>query len=380
MTFTDRLSVKKELALTLFICSALFNWVGQQVAFADETLCVADGNKTSEVDSLSFTVGVRTIFQDSGGDYWFGSHGEGLCRYDGKVFEYFTTKDGLADDHILTIQEDSKGAIWIDTQHGVSRYAGDAFVSFPETQRGRSAVKSTIPLSNTLQEQWRKSAAAVWFSAGTREGVLRYDGQQFRYLPFPHPTSSDSGNTLGVTGFSEGKNNVLWIGTYAGVFGYNGDNLTIINDETLGNLDRDDRIHVRCVLEDSKGRLWIGNNGIGVLLKEAESVVNFSRKHGKLLPCKEFEANTLAKRFSANTGLQSVFAVAEDCRGNVWFGDRDTGAWRYDGEALVNFTIDEKLGSQMIWDIYEDHGQNLLFAMAQGGVYQFNGSTFVRRF
>lgn len=373
--------MKNELALTLFICSALFNWVGQQVAFADETLGVADGNKTSEVDRLRFTVGVRTIFQDSRGVYWFGSHGEGLCRYDRKVFEYFTTsKDGLADDHILSIQEDSKGAIWVDTQHGVSRYAGNAFVSFPETQRTPYAFKSTLALPETLQEQWRKSDADLWFSAGTREGVFRYDGQQIRYLPFPNPRTSGTGNTHAVTGFSPGKSNVLWISTYAGVFGYNGDNLTIINDETLGYSDRDDRIHVRCVLEDSQGRLWIGNNGIGVLLKEGESVVNFSRKHGKLLPCKEFEANTLAKRFSANTGLQSVFAVAEDCRGNVWFGDRDTGAWRYDGEALVNFTIDEKLGSQMIWDIYEDHGKNLLFAMAQGGVYQFNGSTFVRRF
>lgn len=98
------------------------------------------------------------------------------------------------------------------------------------------------------------------------------------------------------------------------------------------------------------------------------------------MPMEAFASNTLAKRFSANTGLQSVFALAEDCHGNIWFGDRDTGAWRYDGKALVNFAIDEKLGSQMILDIYEDKSQNLVFAMAQGGVYQFNGSTFVRRF
>jgi hypothetical protein len=57
-----------------------------------------------------------------------------------------------------------------------------------------------------------------------------------------------------------------------------------------------------------------------------------------------------------------------------------TGAWRYDEKALANFAIDVKLGSQMILDIYEDQNQNLLFAMAQGGVYQFNGSTFERRF
>jgi len=371
--------MKIAFALSFFICSVLFNWVGQQVVLADEPLSVTDKNKTSEVDRLKFTVGVRAIFQDSRGDYWLGSPGEGLCRYDGEVFEYFTTKDGLADDQILTIQEDAQGAIWIDTQRGVSRYAGDAFVSFPETQPP-SAFKSTLALPDNLLEPWRKSDADLWFSAGTREGVFRYDGQQIRYLPFPNPRTSVTGSAYAVTGFSPGKSNVLWISTYAGVFGYNGDNLTIINDETLGYSEPDNRIHVRSVLEDSQGRLWIGNNGIGVLLKEGDTIVNFSKEHGKLLPMEAFESNTLAKRFSANTGLQSVFALAEDCHGNIWFGDRDTGAWRYDGKALVNFTIDEKLGSQMILDIYEDQKQNLLFAMAKGGVYQFNGSTFERRF
>lgn len=363
-----------------FFFFALVNWFGQQVSYADETFGFEGDNKTSEIDRLRFTTGVCTIFQDDRGDYWFGSHGEGLCRYDGEVFEYFTTRDGLADDHIHSIQEDSNGTIWVDTQHGVSHYNGDAFVTSPETQRASVADKLPIQLPSITREQWRKSDTDMWFSAGTREGVYRYDGQHFHLLPFPRSTFANNGSVYAVTGFSEGKNEVLWISTYAGVFGYNGDKLSIINDETLGYLDPEDRVHVRCVLEDSKGRLWIGNNGIGILLKEGESIVNFSRQQGKLLPSQEFEANTLAKRSSWNKGLQSVFAIAEDRHGNIWFGDRDSGAWRYDGEALVNFTIVEKLGTQMIWDIYEDQSQNLLFAMAQGGVYQFNGSAFVRRF
>ncbi len=98
------------------------------------------------------------------------------------------------------------------------------------------------------------------------------------------------------------------------------------------------------------------------------------------MPMEEFQANTLARRFTANVGLQSVFAIAEDSQGNIWFGDRDTGAWRYDGASLVNYSIDTKLESQMIWDIYEDRNQRLLFAMASGGVYEFNGESFERRF
>jgi hypothetical protein len=28
----------------------------------------------------------------------------------------------------------------------------------------------------------------------------------------------------------------------------------------------------------------------------------------------------------------TFFAIEEDKEGNIWFGDRDTGAWKYDGK------------------------------------------------
>lgn len=192
----------------------------------------------------------------------------------------------------------------------------------------------------------------------------------------PIPASHPSGNVYSVTGFSQGKNNMLWISTFAGGFGYNGQQLTPINDETLGLTEKSYTMHVRSILEDSKGRLWIGNNGIGVMLKEGDSITHFSREQGKLMPMKEFEAHTQQKQFAKSTGLQSVFAMEEDRDGNIWFGDRDTGAWKYDGQTLTNYMVDKSLTSQMIWDIYEDSDKNLLFGMLAGGVYRFNGKSF----
>ncbi|MCX2741837.1 two-component regulator propeller domain-containing protein [Pontibacter anaerobius] len=66
--------------------------------------------------------------------------------------------------------------------------------------------------------------------------------------------------------------------------------------------------------------------------------------------------------------MQSVFAIEEDSEGNIWFGDRDSGAWKYDGKTLTNYKVDIKLKSQMIWSIYEDQSKNLLLGMADGGV------------
>ena len=37
-----------------------------------------------------YNSGVRAILQDSSGAYWFGSHFEGVCRFDGERFQCFT--------------------------------------------------------------------------------------------------------------------------------------------------------------------------------------------------------------------------------------------------------------------------------------------------
>ena len=322
--------------------------------------------RTSITDTLKFTSGIHSIYQDSRGNYWFGSHGEGVCRFNGKSFDYFTTNEGLSDNHILSIQEDKNGTIWFGTLNGVSCYNGKTIETRTKTD------------NEALQSEWVKTETDLWFNAGTKEGVYRYDGHQLHYLDFPNPKSVDTGNVYSLTGLSKGKNNMVWFGTYAGVLGYNGSAFTIINDETLGYTNNKERVHVRSILEDSKRRLWIGNNGIGVLLKEGDSIINFSEKNGKRMPLDQFDANTLTKEFVQNTGLNSVFAIAEDKNGNIWFGDRDTGAWKYDGKLLTNYTIDEKLKSQMVWTIYEDQNKNLLFGMAYGGVYQFNGNSFER--
>lgn len=85
-------------------------------------------------------------------------------------------------------------------------------------------------------------------------------------------------NVYFVTGMAEGKNGTLGMATYVGVYGYDGQEFTIINDETLELKEETGEVHIRCILEDSKGKLWIGNNGIGILLKEKDVITNFSEQ------------------------------------------------------------------------------------------------------
>lgn len=316
----------------------------------------------SKTDTLKFTSGIRAILQDNKGNYWFGSHNEGVSFYNGKYFEYFTTNEGLSDNQIRSIQEDKNGKIWFGTTKGVSMYDKGTFTNY--------LTKTKEP-----KYDWNKTNGDLWFYAGEEGGINRFDGKNMNYLSFPKPKNEILNNSYGVTDISKEQDGKVWIATYAALFNYDGKMLTIFDHKTLNEL-----LHIRSVLADSKGRIWIGNNGIGVILKKGDSITHFSKEQGKLIPMNEFEANTKTQQFAKNTGLQSVFAIEEDSEGNIWFGDRDSGAWKYDGKTLTNYKIDSKLNSQMIWSIYEDRNKNLLFGMAEGGVYKFNGKTFDKQF
>ncbi len=321
----------------------------------------------SNADTLNYNCGIRAIFQDSKGNYWFGSHQEGVCLFDGKTFTYFTSDDGLSDNQVRTIQEDQNGIIWFVTGNGVSSYDGKKIINH--------TLKSNTITGYFSQNEWVKTDRDLWFGAGINPGVYRWDGHKLSYLKFPVKKTINPDNVYLVTGITNGKNEMLWISTYTGIFGYNGKKFTIINDETLNLTKKLGLLHIRSIFEDSKGRLWIGNNGIGVLLKEGDSIINFSEQNHLIHPT----SSRSGDKSPAGT-LEHVFVINEDAEGNIWFGDRDTGAWKFDGKAITNYIIDDKLATPMIWSIYNDNKNNLLFGMADGGIYKFNGKSFDRIF
>jgi len=317
--------------------------------------------KTSNTDTLKFTSGIRAIFQDSKGNYWFGSHNEGLSYNNGKSFEYFTVKDGLSDNQIRSIQEDKTGIIWIGTAKGVCSYNGKKFTNY-------------LTEINSPKLDWNATIGNLWFYAGEEDGINRFDGINMNYLIFPKPKNENPDDSYGVTDISKENDGKVWIATYAALFNYDGKMVNIFDHKNL-KLKDNELLHIRSVLADSKGRIWIGNNGIGVLLMEGNTIINFSEKNNLIHPTSSRRGDK-----SEPGTLEHVFAIEEDKEGNIWFGDRDTGAWKFDGKTLKNFPINDKLSSPMIWTIYKDNNNSLLFGLSDGNIFKFNGKTFEKQF
>lgn len=220
------------------------------------------------------------------------------------------------------------------------------------------------------------SDSDLWFKGNEIEGynklevypgVYQYDGQNLSYRLFPvTPKAGDGFKYYISTPFVKGKNGTIWFGMYGALIGYNGSNFIIIDNQYLGLNEQTGSLHIRSIMQDSKGNLWIANNGMGVLKYDGQKVINFT------------EQQKLKQKDTKGNSLDRVFSIGEDTLGNIWFGTRDFGVWRYDGNSVNNFTEQDGLGSKFIWTIYKSRQGELWFGGADSGVYRFNGKSFDR--
>jgi diguanylate cyclase (GGDEF)-like protein len=73
---------------------------------------------------------MTTIFEDSKGTLWFGGFG-GLSQFRNGTLTNYTTKDGLTGSYVRSIYEDADGTLWIGTyDEGLSRFKDGRFVNY----------------------------------------------------------------------------------------------------------------------------------------------------------------------------------------------------------------------------------------------------------
>ncbi len=190
----------------------------------------------------------RQIVRDSKGNLWFPSL-VGLGFYDNREFRVFTTKDGLAGDEIHALFEDSRGAIWVGAEGGVSVGGTQGFrpvrhgalakrnaTRFMEDKRGRLWVQDreqtvwlnpepnrseggfrSIPFESVLNLH-AADDGSVWIEGGRK--LYRYD-EKLKEYPFGRMMANE-GRTIRNSArvfLPQG----LWLqGADAGVYGFDG--------------------------------------------------------------------------------------------------------------------------------------------------------------
>ncbi len=318
---------------------------------------------------------VLSLLEDSHGNLWFGTNGGGVSKYDGKSFWHFTEKEGLSADNIVGILEDRDGNLWFATTVlGVSKYDGEKFTHFTEKE-GLSG--------NAVYSMLEDKSGNIWFGT-SGAGVCKYDGSSITTYSVNEGLPHNS-----VWAIHEDKKGNLWFGTSIGASMFDGKTFThYAENEGLTNSI------ITYILEDRNGNLWFGT-WEGAFKFNGQSFTHFTENEGltgnyvtSILEDKTgviwftgvgvsaFDGQSFSY-FSTKDGMSYdvVRSAIEDKSGNIWFAT-DGGISKYQVKPFLSFTETEGLPNNNIVSILEDHRGYIWIGTNGGGVTKFDGETF----
>lgn len=305
-----------------------------------------------EPDTMQVSQYIRRIFQDSRGNLWFGTVGDGVCRYDGKTLTYFTTLDGLGGNSVQDIAEDKNGNLWFGTNGGATKFDGNTLSNFTENDGLKSRHVSSL-LIDQSKNIWIGTPEGVCInSASTPLNNGREVFSGFSVIP--------SGENREVRNLCEDKNGGLWFATTGdGVYRYYGGTLNHISEkEGLG------KNNVRSILQDRNGIMWFATRGGGLSRYNVGAEFNAS-------------GNAFIN-FADEKGSNEVERLFEDKTGFIWVSVRGA-VRRYDplkmvqtgGKSFTAFTDVDGLSNCCVQSIYEDKAGNLWLGSG-AGLFRFD--------
>jgi ligand-binding sensor domain-containing protein len=184
---------------------------------------------------------VRASCIDRAGNLWFGldAHPGGyVYKYDGSNF---LPADGLGQfkSNPVRLIEDQQGNLWIGTwENGVGKYDGKHLEVYT-TDNG-------LP-NNSVFSIYQDSSGNIWF--GTADGVVRYD-----YMSFRNYAEKDGLDNRWVSAAYKDHRGNLWFATRSeddAIFQFRGNRFEVLKNSQWGN-------DALCIREDHAGNLWFG--------------------------------------------------------------------------------------------------------------------------
>jgi len=317
---------------------------------------------------------VRALFEDSKGNFWVGTAGDGLHimnRYTGSFEHYLydprnphklsrpPLKKAPFYDHITFITEDATGCIWIGT--------AESGLNYYNPKDGRTThYESGKDTAGSFQDY------TAWWSYRSREGVLWIStthGSLYRINPLEgsipfYPVPSNN-----VTAVYVAPDQTTWIGTERDGLFHNDRSGKLLkkysHDPANPNSLSSDRIS--SITTDSEGKMWVGtfSNGFNQFNKEKEIFIRYSSDKDNILS------------ICNNT----ILTIYDDPGKYLWIGtfrglsrfDKSNGYARnyffYPGDQVQS-------SRDVITSVLKDsHSLWLAGCWNRGGVQQFNPET-----
>lgn len=308
--------------------------------------------------------GVKAMTEDHQGYLWLGIN-IGISRYDGYNFKNYHAIPGdstsLNHGRTSAAFTDYTGLVWVGTRLGLNRYIPecDCFKQYNTD----SAPANTVPDGeiNWIAEDRDSNMWVVSQNGGLYRYKRASDSfERFLYRPKdPVNLSEDQARALLCD-----KDGFIWVGTGetfvpsikgGGLIRFDpksGEAKRYLHDPENDNSLIDDR--VSALLQDSKGRIWVGTCQSGVHLYDPE------KDHFIRITADDGLIYAKAAGIAPWSACPHIRALHEDKWGGIWVGNFNGGIYRFDATGgppkLFEYQEDnpQSLGSNLIWSFFED--------------------------
>jgi len=263
-------------------------------------------------------------------------------------FRHLVDKDGLSSNSVLSICQDYRGFMWFGTRDGLNRYDGYEFRVYKNDSDDSTSISD-----NNVNIVFEDSHENLWI--GTGNGLNRFDRAKNRFFRvMPEKDRFSLSNEFVKTIHEDRKGNI-WIGTSGGLNKLNVKS-GIIN-QFISVLDKENNakiLNVDNIYEDSRGNLWIGaRNGLYLF------------RNGKIEP---YYLYTSGK----DHHLEWIRVILEDRRGDLWIATEQNGVFllNYATKEIVNYIQEQdnknSLINNRVRTIFEDWDGTIWFGTREG--------------
>jgi|WetSurMetagenome_2_1015567.scaffolds.fasta_scaffold00107_33 ligand-binding sensor domain-containing protein/serine phosphatase RsbU (regulator of sigma subunit) len=295
--------------------------------------------ETFRPDSLTRYFSTTFMFEDSKGNFWYGTRNGGLYKFvksSGRMM-FYDIRDGLAHQFTSFITEDYKGNIWVGSWGGgITVFSGDKMFVYDKAD-GLEATS----IHCILEDKEKNMIIADHYT-----GISIYKGDHF---------VTYSGSTFlpdnSVFSIEEDETGRYWFGTNAGISVFNPapdakPAVQFFTDDknSIGN-------KIRFLKSDHIGNIWIGTEDRGVIrydLKKNKFIYDI--RIGEFLHSNNF-----------------ITALEIDKKNRIWIGNMDRlVVWDQEKEQARFFTQNNGIAGNSISSLFCDSNGDIWIGSESG--------------
>ncbi|WP_299398998.1 two-component regulator propeller domain-containing protein [uncultured Gelidibacter sp.] len=259
-------------------------------------------------------------------------------------FRQLSVNDGLSQNSVISVTQDSIGYLWLATQDGLNKFDGNKFDVFKSL-----FVDITRPNYSYLGQVYTDRKGNV-ISIPISKTPQIYNVKEQHFIPFT--------DLEDVSVVFQDSNMTYWFGTYgSGVY-----RMEENNTHVVASLSSEDINTVYAITEDATGTIWITSQGKIIGIKQTTNAT---------------------KIYHPDNNPQSTVNYSKliiDADGNMWLGSYGSGLWfkAYNDDKFTNKFSGElgELPSNLnILSMHLDKKNRLWMGTFGGGLYKIRLNT-----